>query len=45
MAVEFAQIPLEVFEILRNLIRYNAADAARIDEEFAQNLGIKPEST
>jgi len=45
MAVEFAQIPLEVFEILRNLIRYNAVDSARIDEEFSQNLGIKPDST
>jgi PilZ domain len=34
MGIEFVEMGLDTFFHLRNLVRYNSFDAARVDEEF-----------
>ena len=39
-AVHFEQIELDDFELLRNLVRFNAPDPDKVDREFNENLGL-----
>ena len=40
-AVTFDEIDVDSFEHLQKLIRYNAPDVSRIEQEFHQHLGLK----
>lgn len=39
-AVEFHEIELDSFELLKNLVRFNAEDPEAVDKEFCQHLGL-----
>ncbi len=41
VAIELDQVAAESLEHLRQLIRYNAPDAAQAEQEFEEHLGIR----
>jgi len=41
IAVEFCQVDEESMEHLRNLVRYNAADVAQVEEEIEDSVGLR----
>jgi hypothetical protein len=43
MAVEFLEMGLDTFYHLRNLVLYNAADHARVEEEFRSHRRERPQ--
>ena len=43
-AVEVLAIELESFELLKQLVRYQADDPARVDREFCSHLGLRDRS-
>ena len=40
MGVEFAEMDLDTYHHLRNLVLYNAADPNQIQQEFSRHLGL-----
>ena len=42
IAVAFKDIDADGMEYLRNIVRYNASDVERVEEEFKNHLGIRP---
>ncbi len=40
LAVEFTSIDVDSFELLKNLVRYNASDPERVEREFDEHLGL-----
>jgi hypothetical protein len=41
IAVEFCRVDEESMEHLRNLVRYNAADVAQVEEEIEDSVGLR----
>ena len=41
LAVEITEMELESYELMRNLLRFNADDPDRIEAEFCQHVGIR----
>jgi len=41
MAIEFAEINLDSFEHLRNLVRIHTGSLSQVDEELKNHLGLK----
>ena len=41
ISIEFAEIDLDSFEHLRNLVQLNASDVSQVEGEFKSHLGLK----
>jgi hypothetical protein len=41
VAIHFESVDADALEHLQNLVRYNAPDADRVDEELASQVGLR----